>query len=150
MDHRLLQQASFWTVLFSVDQDLAGNGPSGRLLVRRAFCIGLTSLGSRAADRRICRRSTVIGCSFCCDREGCRKRVTPPSVRFLGRKVYLHAVIILVAAMRQGATPRRVHELSELFGARPTDHRPLAGLLAGAVSADRVLEGRTRTSCCRW
>jgi hypothetical protein len=36
-------------------------------------------------------------------------------VRFLGRKVYLHAVIILVAAMRQGATPRRVRLLAELF-----------------------------------
>ena len=55
--------------------------------------------------------------SFCCDRDGCRKRVTPPSVRFLGRKVYLGAVVILVAAMRQGPSPRRVRELSQLFGA---------------------------------
>jgi hypothetical protein len=55
--------------------------------------------------------------SFCCARDGCRKRVTPPSVRFLGRKVYLGAVVILVSAMRQGPTPRRVHELTELFGA---------------------------------
>ena len=31
--------------------------------------------------------------SFCCDRDGCRKRVTPPSVRFLGRKVYLAAIV---------------------------------------------------------
>ena len=53
--------------------------------------------------------------SFCCDRDGCRKRVTPPSVRFLGRKVYLGAVVILVSAMRQGPTPRRVRELTELF-----------------------------------
>ena len=55
--------------------------------------------------------------SFCCARDGCRKRVTPPSVRFLGRKVYLGAVVILVSAMRQGPTPRRVRELTELFGA---------------------------------
>ena len=27
--------------------------------------------------------------SLCCAREGCRKRATPPSLRFLGRKVYL-------------------------------------------------------------
>src|SRR2546422_359688 len=26
--------------------------------------------------------------SFCCATDGCRHRVTPPSVRFLGRKVY--------------------------------------------------------------
>ena len=55
--------------------------------------------------------------SFCCDRDGCRKRMTPPSVRFLGRKVYLGAVVILISAMRQGPTPRRVRELSTLFGA---------------------------------
>ena len=61
--------------------------------------------------------------SFCCERDGCRKRVTPPSVRFLGRKVYLFAVVVLVSAMRQGPSPRRVHELSQLFGA---DRRTIA------------------------
>ena len=54
--------------------------------------------------------------SFCCERDGCRKRLTPPSVRFLGRKVYLGAVFVLISAMRQGPTPRRVRELSRLFG----------------------------------
>ncbi|MGO9921336.1 MAG: hypothetical protein ACLQIB_42415 [Isosphaeraceae bacterium] len=42
--------------------------------------------------------------------------MTPPSVRFLGRKVYLGAVVVLISAMRQGPTPRRVRELSTLFG----------------------------------
>ena len=42
--------------------------------------------------------------------------MTPPSVRLLGRKVYLGAVVILISAMRQSPTPRRVHELSTLFG----------------------------------
>ncbi|MGO9465544.1 MAG: hypothetical protein ACLQIB_41920 [Isosphaeraceae bacterium] len=32
------------------------------------------------------------------------------------RKVYLGAVVILISAMRQGPTPRRVHELATLFG----------------------------------
>lgn len=27
--------------------------------------------------------------SFCCGREGCRARSTPPSVRFLGRRMYV-------------------------------------------------------------
>ena len=44
-------------------------------------------------------------------------------MRFLGRKVYLHDVVILVAAMRQGPSPRRVRELSQLFGA---DRRTIA------------------------
>jgi hypothetical protein len=43
--------------------------------------------------------------------------MTPPSVRFLGRKVYLAAIVIVVSAMRQGPTPRRVRELSKRFGA---------------------------------
>jgi hypothetical protein len=33
--------------------------------------------------------------SLCCGREGCRKRATPPSVRFLGRRVYLGAAVIV-------------------------------------------------------
>jgi hypothetical protein len=41
-------------------------------------------------------------------------------VRFLGRKVYLAALVILVSAMRQGPTPRRSRELSRLFGADAT------------------------------
>jgi hypothetical protein len=41
--------------------------------------------------------------------------VTPPSVRFLGPKVYLGVIVILISAMRQGPTPRRVRELSERF-----------------------------------
>lgn len=54
--------------------------------------------------------------SFCCAQEGCRRRATPPSVRFLGRKVYLGAMVVLVSAMLQGPTPPRAAQLRELFG----------------------------------
>jgi hypothetical protein len=54
-------------------------------------------------------------CSFCCRREGCRKRATPPSLRFFGRKVYI-AVWVIVASAAGQAEPltgrggvRRVH-----------------------------------------
>jgi hypothetical protein len=39
--------------------------------------------------------------SLCCGREGCRKRATPPSLRFLGRRVYLGAVVILASVVAQ-------------------------------------------------
>jgi len=52
--------------------------------------------------------------SLCCAR--CRKRHTPPSVRFLGRKVYLGATMVLVSAMRHGATPARMRKLREHLG----------------------------------
>jgi hypothetical protein len=37
--------------------------------------------------------------SLCCGREGCRHRATPPSVRFLGRRVYIGAVVIVASAI---------------------------------------------------
>lgn len=32
--------------------------------------------------------------SFCCAQEGCRRRATPPSMRFFGRRVYVGAMVI--------------------------------------------------------
>jgi len=114
MYHELLHNASFWAFLFTVDEDLAevareaGCGCGGRLHCAnyprkpRGGCKNLPECyGYRL--------------SFCCERDGCRQRKTPPSVRFLGRRVYLGAVVVLVAAMRQGPSPRRVHELNKLF-----------------------------------
>jgi len=37
--------------------------------------------------------------SLCCAREGCRRRLTPPSLRFLGRKVYYGAWILVTCAV---------------------------------------------------
>jgi hypothetical protein len=39
--------------------------------------------------------------SLCCGREGCRKRALPPSLRFLGRRVYIEAVVLLASAVAQ-------------------------------------------------
>jgi hypothetical protein len=52
--------------------------------------------------------------SFCCAR--CRTRRTPPSVRFLGRRVYLGAVVVLACVLRYGPTPTRVARLREVLG----------------------------------
>jgi hypothetical protein len=61
--------------------------------------------------------------SLCCAKEGCRRRHTPPSVRFLGRRVYAGLVVVLVSAMRHGLTPERVERLRETLG---MDRRTLA------------------------
>ena len=37
--------------------------------------------------------------SLCCRNEGCRRRATPPSVRFLGRKVYFAALVVVASAI---------------------------------------------------
>ncbi len=54
--------------------------------------------------------------SFCCARDGCRRRTTPASVLFLGRRVYFGVSIVLLTAMTQGVTPRRVRELRTHLG----------------------------------
>src|SRR5580658_1782572 len=54
--------------------------------------------------------------SFCCSVDGCRDRSTPPSLRFLGRKVYLAVIVTLIAAMRDGVTERRLGKLAATVG----------------------------------
>src|ERR1700726_3419348 len=43
--------------------------------------------------------------SFCCAEEDCRRRLTPESVRFLGRRVYAGLVVVLMATMIHGLKP---------------------------------------------
>jgi len=54
--------------------------------------------------------------SFCCAVDGCRGRMTPSSLRFLGPKVYLATVVTLVTAMQQGVTAARLQHLSTELG----------------------------------
>lgn len=54
--------------------------------------------------------------SFCCDQDGCRKRHTPPSIRFLGRRIYYGVVVVLVSAAHHGLTPERMRVLREALG----------------------------------
>ena len=37
--------------------------------------------------------------SLCCGREGCRRRTLPPSLRFLGRRVYVEAVVLVATVV---------------------------------------------------
>lgn len=51
--------------------------------------------------------------SLCCGREGCRKRALPPSLRFLGRRVYLEAVVLLASTLAMALeTLRRAREVT--------------------------------------
>ena len=116
MYHDLPRSTRFWLFLLAVDLDLAET-------TRRQGC----SCGGRLHRANYLRkpRGTPVQLpeeqrlrlSFCCDRDGCRKRVTPPSVRFLGPKVFLGPIVILISAMRQGPTPRRIRELFTRFRA---------------------------------
>jgi hypothetical protein len=123
MYHDLPRAARFWSFLLAVDQDLAED-------TRKKACPCGGRLHTANYPPRKPRGTPVqlpdqecLRLSFCCDRDGCRKRTAPPSVRFLGSKVYLGAIVILISAIRQGPSPRRARKLSAHFGA---DRRTIA------------------------
>lgn len=116
MSHDVLQQPSLYDLLLRIDQDLYEKQ-------RRAGCPTCGGPLHAAHYPRKPRGAPVElppdydrRLSLCCAREGCRKRTTPPSVRFLGRRVYLAAVVVLVATVQQGPTRQRLATLRKLLG----------------------------------
>jgi hypothetical protein len=115
LSHKSLIDARVWELFRELDRDLieevVGRGcPCGGRLHRADF--GRKPRGPGLPEDR----GFSIRFSACCDREGCRSRATPPSVRFLGRKVYLGVIVVLVSALRQGPTPQRMRVLREELG----------------------------------
>lgn len=112
MCNRLLKDASFFESLVGIDDILAlqtqqAGCPCGGRLDRANYPRkprgGPTDLGP-AYDTRW---------SFCCAEDGCRRRATSFSVRFLGRRVYLGAVVILATVLAHGLTRKRLWQLQE-------------------------------------
>jgi hypothetical protein len=119
----VLADAKFHEQLFVFDRDLAASARAARCWL----CGG--ALHSASYDRKPRGGPPGLGpayaerFSFCCAVDGCRKRTTPPSLRFLGRKVYLATVVTLISAMLLGTTPARLARLSTVPG---IDRRTLA------------------------
>ncbi|HUJ36818.1 MAG TPA: hypothetical protein VLW88_03975 [Hyphomicrobium sp.] len=112
----LLADATFHQLLLACDADLAEAARAGRC----ALCGG--TLHSACYPRKPRGRPCRLGpehdrrFSFCCAVDGCRSRATPPSLRFLGRKVYLAAIVVVVAILRHGVTTSRIDRLSQAVG----------------------------------
>lgn len=101
-------------LLEKVDSELAAK-------VRQGGCLHCAGKLHRADYKRKPRGGPkrdqeIYRDSFCCDQDGCRKRHTPPSVRFLGRRVYWGFVVVLVSAMHHGLKAERVRVLRESLG----------------------------------
>jgi hypothetical protein len=58
----------------------------------------------------------AVRLSFCCAAEGCRCRSTPPSARFLGRRVYVGAALVGITALRPGARRAEARALRAWLG----------------------------------
>jgi hypothetical protein len=113
----LFDAATFYHVVERIDAELAET-------TRRAGCQRCAGVLHKANYPRKPRGGPAdlpagygVRASYCCAVEGCRTRATPPSVRFLGRRVYLGAVVVLASALQHGVSAFRVRRLTELFGA---------------------------------
>ena len=104
--------------MFRIDQDIAAEVQAGGCScggVLHSACYPRKPRGIRCALDESCESRL----SFCCAIDGCRRRCTPPSVRFLGRKVYLGALVILAMAMEHGLSAKRRKQLIEQLDLYP-------------------------------
>ena len=58
----------------------------------------------------------AVRLSLCCAAEGCRRRTMPPSVRFLGRRVYVGAAVLGITALGAGRRCAEVRDLRAWLG----------------------------------
>lgn len=115
MTHSTPQHPKLFQFLCAIDEDLATQARAGGC----NFCGGVlhsaryprkpaggvvAPAGATAATRH----------SFCC--ETCRRRTTPASVCYFGRRVYPAFVVVLLSAMQSGVTDGRVEELRASLG----------------------------------
>lgn len=116
MWHSLLGDTRLFSVLLQIDCDLAATARAQGC----ARCGGpLHSANYPRKPRGGPADLSDVDClrhSFCCAREGCRSRNTPPSVRFLGRRVYLGTAILLGLAFEGRLTFRHIARLRDQLG----------------------------------
>ena len=114
MSHNFLFNASFHLLLNSIDQELAIKAQKqgclycGNKLHQANYPrspVGLLPRFRHYYDERL---------SFCCDT--CRKRTTPQSVRFFGRRWYPAPLLMLVSALMIGINERRLKQVKQHFG----------------------------------
>lgn len=117
MCHNLLKDARLFCLLLKIDLEIATR-------IRAEGCRWCGGVLHSARYPRKPRGALVeLGPeyerreSFCCSDPSCRLRTTPPSVRFMGRSVYLGAVKLVVCAMAVDASTEEVACLRELTGA---------------------------------
>lgn len=115
MYETLLGKPEFFDGLLRLDEDLAGQAQQAGCACGGTLHRADYPRKPRGGPKGLSEEHE-LRFSFCCAAEGCRRRRTPPSVRFLGRKVYWGAVVLLVPILMEGPTPRRVMRLQRYIG----------------------------------
>ena len=113
MCQTILKNPDFFKFLLPIDQDHAAT-----IRLRRcSHCDGplhQANYERKPRDAPSIWIEEKIRFSFCCGH--CRRRCTPASVRFMGRRVYWEATVLLATALCHGLALRRSNPLSRYFG----------------------------------
>lgn len=120
MWHELLGDARLYELLLRVDVDLARE-TQGQRCVPCGGPLHVSNYPRKPRGEELPKALSdayALRLSFSCGKEGCRRRTTPPSVRFLGRRVYLAAIVVLVTGLRHGATGSRAAVLGAHLSSR--------------------------------
>jgi hypothetical protein len=105
MCHKPLLDANFYAYLLRIDEEIAAKLQAGGC--RRCGCAlhkNRYQRKPRGGGLIVLGREPHFQLSLSCSK--CQKRHTPESVRFLGRRVYLAATVIMAGAVRSGLTGR--------------------------------------------
>ena len=110
--YALVNDPTFFTLLLNIDKDTSSE-------FRRKGCVECQSvLHAANFERKVTGlpggtpEEVAIRFSFCCSGENCRKRHTPPSVRFLTGRRYLAVIFVLASVFHHGVTTGRVDEVA--------------------------------------
>ena len=117
MCHSFLLDASFYWLLRHLDEHIARDVQAKGC----PYCGGRLHRANyrrkpRGAPRSVLGADYESRLSFCCAEAGCRRRTTPASVRFLGRRVYLGVIVALVSALSSGGQRGSVRCLNQHLG----------------------------------
>jgi len=107
-----VSQPSFFSFLLEIDRSIAEQAHARPC----SFCTGKLSRGdffrSGLGLPAGCDEEHQRRFSFCCQVDGCRKRSTPESVRFLRGFAYVTIIVLVMSAIHHGLSAARVRDLT--------------------------------------
>lgn len=113
MWQQVLRSITFHERLLELDKELArkaaaqGCGVCGKTLHSADYPRTARGTPAEAVPR------IEIRYSFCCSGRDCRKRMTPPSVRFLDRRRFVSVLVVLAVVVTEGVTGARLRRLRQ-------------------------------------
>jgi len=98
--HKWTSSATLWDALVEIDEEMVA-------AAAKAPCASCGDGALYRADyprkpRGLCAEAEPAFArrfSLCCGADGCRRRTTPPSVRFLARKVYVGFIVVVMSVL---------------------------------------------------